>query len=146
MLCSRLRKANLKLITILLQKLRKMPRRSYEKRYADFRAALGIASDVLADRLRTLVDAGVMEKRSYREPGQRARESYHLTESGRRLDLVLAAMQQWGDAYVPSAYPPTVAFVTNEGHPVHVSFVDANGTTVSQDQVRLERTAPHPVR
>ncbi|QIN84236.1 transcriptional regulator [Rubrobacter tropicus] len=115
-------------------------------RYAEFRSALGIASDVLADRLRTLVEAGVMEKRGYREPGQRARESYHLTESGRRLGLVLAAMQQWGDEYVPSAYPPTVAFVTGEGSTVHASFVSADGTAVPQDEVRLERTASHPVR
>lgn len=114
-------------------------------RYAGFRAALGIASDVLADRLRTLVGAGVMERRSYREPGQRARESYHLTESGRRLGMVIAAMQQWGDEHVPSAHPPTVAFVTGEGRPVLASFVDADGTPVPQDEVRLERTASHPV-
>lgn len=114
-------------------------------RYAEFRAALGIASDVLADRLRTLVGAGVMERRSYREPGQRARESYHLTEAGRRLDLVIAAMQQWGDEYVPSAHPPTVAFVTGGDRPVRASFVDVEGAPVPQDEVRLERTASHPV-
>jgi DNA-binding HxlR family transcriptional regulator len=66
-------------------------------RFVDFRAHLGIAPDVLTSRLGILVDEGIMEKRLYREPGTRARFSYHLTSAGEQLRPVLAALQQWGD-------------------------------------------------
>ena len=59
-------------------------------RFADFRAALGVAPDVLTERLRTLVETGVLERRPYREPGCRPRHDYHLTPAGR--DLLRAAV------------------------------------------------------
>ena len=64
-------------------------------RFSQFREALGVAPDVLAERLGTLVAHGVMEKVPYREPGERARASYRLTPPGQELTVVLAALQQW---------------------------------------------------
>lgn len=112
-------------------------------RFADFRATLGIASDVLAARLAALVAAGIMERRSYQEPGQRARESYHLTDAGRQLSLVLGALQQWGDAHVQYTMEPAV-FRTADGRPVSVRFVDDRGAVLAPDDVRVQRTASHP--
>src|SRR6195952_2630163 len=73
-----------------------------QTRFSQFRDQLGIPSDILTARLRTLVEGGVLEKRSYREEGSRERSSYHLTESGRGLNLVLAAIVQWGNEFNPS--------------------------------------------
>jgi DNA-binding HxlR family transcriptional regulator len=42
-------------------------------RFAQFRDALGIAPDILTDRLTTLVDYGVMNRAPYQEPGSRTR-------------------------------------------------------------------------
>lgn len=77
-------------------------------KFAEFRDSLGIAADVLSARLRTLVDAGVLERRSYREPGLRERFSYHLTPTGIELRLVRGALQQWGTCTGPpaTARPP----------------------------------------
>jgi DNA-binding HxlR family transcriptional regulator len=113
-------------------------------RFADFRAALGVAPDVLSDRLATLVASGVLEKRPYREPGARARDSYHLTEAGRELQVVLGALQQWGDAHRPYEPGPTVLRRTADGRPVHVGFVDDEGREVPLDEVRFVRTATYP--
>lgn len=113
-------------------------------RFSEFRQALGIASDVLTCRLATLVEVGVLTRESYQEPGRRVRESYHLTASGRRLSLVLAALQQWSDEHVPSPTEPAVVYRTAEGRPVSVSFVDDEGDPLGPDDVRLERTASHP--
>ena len=51
-------------------------------RFSDFKQRLGIASDVLTDRLQTLVQAGVLARASYQEEGSRARTEYRLTPAG----------------------------------------------------------------
>ena len=94
-------------------------------KFAEFRDSLGIASDVLSARLRTLVDAGIMERRAYREPGSRERFSYHLTPAGSELLLVLGALQQWGDAHRPSGYGPAAVLKSRrDGGGARVAFVD----------------------
>jgi DNA-binding HxlR family transcriptional regulator len=113
-------------------------------RFADFRAALGVAPDVLSDRLATLVAAGVLEKRPYREPGARARDSYHPTQAGRELKVVLGALQQWGDEHRPYEPGPTVVRRSADGRPLRVGFVDEEGHEVPLDEVRFVRTAAYP--
>jgi DNA-binding HxlR family transcriptional regulator len=114
-------------------------------RFADFRASLGIAPDVLTERLGTLVAAGVLEKRPYQEPGARARFSYHLTPAGDDLRVVLGALQQWGDAYCPRAEGPTVVRRTVDGdRPVRVAFVDDTDSAVEAADVAFVRTAAYP--
>jgi DNA-binding HxlR family transcriptional regulator len=113
-------------------------------RFADFRSALGVAPDVLSDRLATLVAAGVLEKRPYREPGARARDSYHLTDAGRELMVVLGALQQWGDQHRPYEPGPTVVRRSADGRPLHVAFVDDEGSEVPLEEVRFRRTSTYP--
>src|SRR3982075_1381812 len=78
-------------------------------RFAEFERNLGIAPNVLTDRLENLVKAGVLTKRSYQEPGARTRRSYHLTPAGKDLAVPLAALQQWGDEHTNPPNRPTVA-------------------------------------
>src|SRR6266496_3634458 len=54
-------------------------------RFSDFRDRLGIASNLLATRLDSLVEAGVLLRIPYQEPGTRQRYEYRLTDRG--LDL-----------------------------------------------------------
>src|SRR3954454_13011448 len=51
-------------------------------RFADFRATLGVAPDVLTTRLNTLVEAGVLERRPYQDDGRRTRQEYVVTRAG----------------------------------------------------------------
>lgn len=104
-------------------------------RFSEFRARLGIASDVLAARLAKLVDSGLMTRRTYQEPGQRPREGYCLTEAGRQLNVVLCALQQWGDEHLPHTMS-TVVYRTADGRPVQVRFVDGEGAVVPAGDVR----------
>ena len=97
-------------------------------RFAEFRARLGVAPDVLTDRLGRLVDAGILERRPYREDGEREREEYVLTDAGRALLPVLAAMSAWGDEYRPSGFGPAALYTDSEsGTPLRLAFVDADG-------------------
>ena len=70
-------------------------------RFDDFQSRLGIARNILSARLDTLVDAGVMERRTYDEA--RNRSDYVLTDKGRALWPVLTAIRQWGDEWVLGA-------------------------------------------
>jgi DNA-binding HxlR family transcriptional regulator len=107
-------------------------------RFADFRDRLSVAPDLLSARLEKLVSAGVMEKREYREPGERARHDYHLTQAGIDLRIVLGALQQWGDIHLPRAEGPSMQRRDlRDGASVGVAFVDGNGQAVATDDVFL---------
>lgn len=67
-------------------------------RFEAFQERLGIARNVLAARLQTLVDQGVLERRCY--DAGRGRYDYLLTDKGRALWPVLVAVRQWGDEWV----------------------------------------------
>lgn len=71
------------------------------RRFDDFVARLGISRNILTNRLDTLVDAGVLERRAYDEA--RGRYDYLLTDKGRALWPVLTALRQWGDEWVVGA-------------------------------------------
>jgi DNA-binding HxlR family transcriptional regulator len=109
-------------------------------RFAEFRARLGVAPDVLTDRLGRLVDAGILERRPYRDSGEREREEYVLTEAGGALLPVLAAMSAWGDAYQPSGFGPAAVYTDREsGTPLRLAFVDADGNERDAAQVEVVR-------
>lgn len=108
-------------------------------RFADFRDILGIAPNILANRLAALVESGVLDKREYRAEGERTRSSYHLTPAGADLKIVLAALQQWGDVYVPRDEGPTVLRRnTRTGGLVTVGFLDENGEQVPAEDVAFD--------
>jgi DNA-binding HxlR family transcriptional regulator len=114
-------------------------------RFAEFRQILGIAPDVLSERLATLVEYGVMTKQPYQEPGSRARFSYHLTPAGHELLVVVGALQQWGDAHLPRPEGPTIERRGRaDNAPLHVAFVDPAGNEVALDDVDLVKTAAYP--
>ena len=109
-------------------------------RFAQFRERLGVAPDVLTDRLGTLVEAGVFERRAYRADGEREREEYVLTEEGRALLPVLAAFAQWGDDYRPTGFGAAAEYrESGTGRPLRVAFVDADGREVADDAVTVVR-------
>lgn len=111
-------------------------------RFSEFRQALGVAPDVLADRLTTLVDAGVLERRPYRVEGGRQREEYVLTPAGEDLRLVLGALSTWGTEHHPSASARPARFVeASTGESVSLSFVAADGRRLAPGEVTAVRPA-----
>jgi DNA-binding HxlR family transcriptional regulator len=78
------------------------------RRFGEFHSRLGIARNLLATRLETLVTAGVMRRVPYQEPGDRQRFAYELTEQGRALRPTLVALLEWGDTYLADPQGPSV--------------------------------------
>ena len=95
-------------------------------RFTEFRESLGMPRDVLADRLDTLVAGGVLERRAVSREGQRARDEYFVTDSGRELLVVLGALGDWGARNRPWAEPPIVRFTDATGAPVAPRFVSGD--------------------
>jgi DNA-binding HxlR family transcriptional regulator len=65
-------------------------------RFEDFWRRVGVTKAAAAARLSELVDAGLLERRPYQEPGQRRRDEYVLTDAGRDFMPVVWAMFEWG--------------------------------------------------
>jgi DNA-binding HxlR family transcriptional regulator len=99
------------------------------RRFDELAEHLGVARNVLARRLASLVEHGLVERVEYREPGQRTRHEYRLTPEGWDLRPVLLALMDYGDRH----------FAGEDGPPLRLLHRDC-GAAVS---VRLECTEGH---
>ncbi|MCU1717865.1 winged helix-turn-helix transcriptional regulator [Pseudomonas sp. 5P_3.1_Bac2] len=68
------------------------------RRFDDFQARLGVTRHVLADRLKTLVEAGVLHKEAYQQ--RPLREEYRLSAKGLDLYPVIVSLVDWGDRHM----------------------------------------------
>jgi|GEM_PF-4500532 len=84
-------------------------------------------------RLRELVDAGILTKQPYREPGQRTRYEYVLTPSGHELLPLLLALGRWGARHLPGGGPRVVH--AGCGEPVRVEAHCAAGHAVPEEEM-----------
>jgi DNA-binding HxlR family transcriptional regulator len=73
-------------------------------RFSDLVRNIGAPRDRLAARLRSLVEAGIVERRQYSESPPRW--DYHLTPAGWALRPVLQALRIWGDEWAVTEPPP----------------------------------------
>jgi DNA-binding HxlR family transcriptional regulator len=81
------------------------------RRFEEIRRGTGAATNILADRLQTLVDHGVLERRG---------EEYRPTAKALDLNPVLQTLMAWGDEHAAAdAGPPRVAVHTACGHDAH---------------------------
>ena len=70
---------------------------------------LEISRNVLTDRLHTLVESGLLEKRPYQENPPRF--EYHLTAKGEELYPILAAYRSWGEKWLPQEQASKVKLI-----------------------------------
>jgi DNA-binding HxlR family transcriptional regulator len=75
-------------------------------RYDDISAAMGIATNILSDRLRRLLSAGVIEQHLYRE--RPPRYQYRLTEKGWALYPFSIALHDWASRWIPAPEGPAI--------------------------------------
>ena len=68
------------------------------RRFSDFQEHLGIARNVLTQRLAHLVEHGVLERVDVGEHG--THYEYALTAMGKDLAVVMTALRQWGDRWL----------------------------------------------
>ncbi|MBL1072893.1 helix-turn-helix transcriptional regulator [Nocardia sp. 2] len=83
--------------------------------FTDFQQRLGIARNILTDRLRKLVDHGILATTT--PPGGK-RHSYELTDAGRDLFTVVVALRQWGERHAFAEAEPRSTLVDRDGKPI----------------------------
>lgn len=100
-------------------------------RFDDFADRVGITAAVAAARLRELVDAGILHRVPYQEPGRRTRHEYRLTDSGRDLMPVVIGLFDWGARHVsPGGRAPVELSHADCGAPVQAEVRCADGHAV----------------
>jgi DNA-binding HxlR family transcriptional regulator len=114
-------------------------------RFSQFREALGVAPDVLAERLSTLVAYGVMEKVPYQEPGERARASYRLTPPGEELTVGATGSAPFKTARRPlrqtaGPFEPRHAYSLHLGHPARDHAASGVGRPQPPRSARMIRS------
>jgi DNA-binding HxlR family transcriptional regulator len=88
------------------------------RRFDQLQADLGISTKVLTERLKWLVERGILDRRAYAERPQR--HEYVLTDKGAELCSILMAMTAWGDKHLAGeAGPPALLRHTACGHHTH---------------------------
>ncbi|UOM35222.1 helix-turn-helix domain-containing protein [Acuticoccus sp. I52.16.1] len=109
------------------------------RRFEAFQERLGITRHVLADRLRKLVEAGVLTREPYQD--RPPRYEYRLTETGRAFHPVLVTLMAWGEAAVPGGSDAPLRLVSRQtGAPVRPLLVDeATGEPITPANVRATR-------
>jgi DNA-binding HxlR family transcriptional regulator len=91
------------------------------RRFDQLTVRTAIPRQVLTDRLARLTESGIVRREPYREPGQRQRYEYRLTEKGLDLYPVLMALAAWGDRYLADPEGPPIEFVHRGcGEPVEL--------------------------
>lgn len=105
------------------------------RRFDEIQQDLGIARNVLADRLSKLVDHGVLEKRPYQD--RPVRYEYRLTPKGVDLSPALVALMRWGDKHLAGDDIPTVLVHDSCGTPLDQTFICWEcDTTVAPSAIR----------
>jgi DNA-binding HxlR family transcriptional regulator len=88
------------------------------RRFDDFRSGLGIGRGILAAHLKELVDEGLLVREPYQE--RPPRDEYRLTDKGRDVYPILAAMAAWGDKWLTGPEgSPLVLHHTSCDHDMH---------------------------
>jgi DNA-binding HxlR family transcriptional regulator len=119
------------------------------RRFDQLQESLGIARNVLTDRLNRLVEEGILERVPYSE--RPVRYEYRLTSKGLELNVALTALRQWGDKYL-SEKPPRLLRRRADKKPVIAALVPKGADVLRPEEVEtvpgpgLKRSRPSATR
>ncbi|BBH67776.1 HxlR family transcriptional regulator [Actinoplanes sp. OR16] len=77
-------------------------------RFSDLHQMLGCPRNLLAERLRKLVDHGILATETYQPEGSRSRSRYVITDKGNDLIPAVLGLLQWGDKYRAAPEGPAI--------------------------------------
>jgi DNA-binding HxlR family transcriptional regulator len=109
------------------------------RRFDDFVEHLGIGRNILTERLKRLTDEGILDKVRYQE--RPVRYEYRLTEKGRALIGVLAALHRWGNDWLTDESGVPIEMVDRRtGEVIKPVVVDeVTGEPLDPRQIKVRR-------
>jgi DNA-binding HxlR family transcriptional regulator len=114
------------------------------RRFDDFQRGLGIGRNILTVRLARLVEEGLLERVEYQRSPPRS--EYRLTEKGRGVYPILAAMAAWGDRWLTGPEgTPLILHHTPCSHDMHAVVTCSEcAEPLDVRQVRAKRGPGYP--
>lgn len=114
------------------------------RRFDEFRTGLGIGRNILTQHLNRLVDEGLLVRVPYQE--HPPRHEYRLTEKGRDVFPILAAMAAWGEKWLtgPEGTPLVLHHTACDHDMVAEVVCDHCAAPIDVRQVRARRGPGHP--
>lgn len=98
------------------------------RRFDEFEGNLGIAPNILTDRLNRLVEDGLLVKRPYQQ--RPVRYEYEPTTKAREFTLVIAALATWGTRWLSSGGATVKLVDRNSGEVLEASMVGTESRRV----------------
>lgn len=104
-------------------------------RFSDFQKSTGVAKNVLAARLKILLEAGIFSQAPANEGG--AYKAYHLTEKGKSLLPLIVSLRQWGEEHLFQEGESVSRLVDAAHQPVaRLRVTDRNGNVLTPEQLQ----------
>ena len=101
--------------------------------FEEFQAGLGIARNILSDRLSKMVAGGILERES--DPCDRRKVIYSLTKKGEGLLPVVLALRQWGEDWGHGSMDVVLAD-RRDGRPVRrIAVLAEDGRELGLDEL-----------
>jgi len=115
------------------------------RRFGEFQKSLGLAKNILAARLRNLVEHGILETAPASDGS--AYHEYVLTDKGVALFPVLVALRQWGEQYFFDPAEEHVRLVDlKSGRPVRKLELRSQDGRLLQAADTVVKAAPAPTK
>lgn len=108
------------------------------RRFDQFQKNLSISKSVLTEKLKRMVEFGLLEKKKYQAENTRTRYEYHLTQKGRDFSKVILALLEWGNTYLKDPDQPTLTIIdkTNQSN-TRIALVNEEGDRVKWSDLRM---------
>ena len=104
-------------------------------RFSDFQKSTGVAKNVLAARLKILLEAGIFSQAPANEGG--AYKAYHLTEKGKSLLPLIVSLRQWGEEPLFQEGESVSRLMDAAQQPVaRLRVTDRNGNVLTPEQLQ----------
>ncbi|UJD94717.1 helix-turn-helix transcriptional regulator [Lelliottia amnigena] len=104
-------------------------------RFSDFQKSTGVAKNVLAARLKMLLEAGIFSQAPANEGG--AYKAYHLTEKGKSLLPLIVSLRQWGEEHLFKEGESVSRLMDAAQQPVaRLRVTDRNGNVLTPEQLQ----------
>ena len=103
------------------------------QRFDEIARRARLSEPTVAARLSELTTEGLLVREDYKEPGQRTRQGYRLTDKGADFFPILVALMGWGDRWVTDGGPVELRH-RDCGEPVHVELRCAAGHAVASSR------------
>ena len=107
-----------------------------QRRFEAIQSNLGIARNILSDRLGTLVEHDIVERVKYQDAPERY--EYRLTARGRDLFPVIVALMNWGDEHAAPEGPPLLFRHECGANAAPVLVCSSCGEPISLENVRAK--------